>query len=66
MAGTLRQVSYFSVLPCSGGGTVPFLPIHTSQSIVTLANYYSRVPNKRTGTFIYLTSKIHPDTLIWH
>ena len=41
MAGTLRQVSYFSVLPRSGGGTVPFLPIHTSHSIVTLANHYT-------------------------
>ena len=27
---------------------------------------YSCLPNKRAGTFIYLTSKIHPDTLIWH
>ena len=40
---TLRPVSYYSysVLPRSGGGTVPFLPIHTSQIIVTLANHYT-------------------------
>ena len=35
--GTLRQISYFSVLPHSGGGMVLFLPIHTTHIIVTLA-----------------------------
>ena len=62
--GTLRQVSYFSVLPRSGGGTVPFLPIHTSQSIVTLANHYT-VSLKRLvlwygGDALWLWWKLHP------